>query len=193
MIASTPIHKRDTSSSLSLCAAVIAYVRLCSYLLFCADNSTAAKCRRQNWISEPVLEQVFYMTSRCPQSIPLSQRPRRFTLALAPHYHHRCAIPPCPSPSDKILEKNGIGPWLVSGPLTWLGTLLLLRVGQARKVAVGWCGSELRRRRSSVVEGGRGGSWSRRYFAWFLWTCWSRTVAPLDRGSRQKSKWRLFM
>ena len=55
-----------------------------------------------NWISEPVPEpgfwpnQIFHMTSRRPQSIPLSQRPRRFTLALAPHYHHRCAMPRWP-------------------------------------------------------------------------------------------------
>jgi len=40
MITSTRIHKRDTSSLLPLCAAIAAYVCLCSYLSFCADSST---------------------------------------------------------------------------------------------------------------------------------------------------------
>ena len=47
-----------------------------------------------------------------------------------------------------------------------------------------WSRSESTRRLSSIVEGGgEGWSLSRRHYVWFFWTCSSKTVASLDRGS----------
>ena len=118
MIASTCIHKRNTRSLLSLCAAITAHVRLCSYLSFCADNSTTfaqhadSKMEFQSpyWKSS----QACHLTSCRLQSTPLPQRPWHFTLPLAHHhYYDRCAIPHRSSPpsSDKngALDQNGIG------------------------------------------------------------------------------------
>jgi len=76
--------------------------------------------------------------------------------------------------------------WLVSELQTGLATLLL-GVGWARRVVVD--GMIRIRVQASLQCHRRKRGGGRRDYAWFLWTCSLRTVAPLDRGSWKELKW----
>ena len=90
MIAFTRIHKRNTSSLLSLCIAIITYVLLCGYPPFSCRQPHCpplAKRRPQNWIrfwSIPVL----HSTCCHPRFTASSYCLGGFTLPLTHHHHH---------------------------------------------------------------------------------------------------------
>jgi len=93
MIAFTRIHKRNTSSLLSLCIAIINYALLCGYPTFSSRQPhcpLSAKCRPQNWTrfrSSPTL----HSTCCHPRFTALSYFLGGFTLPL--DYHRWYAIP----------------------------------------------------------------------------------------------------
>ena len=71
MIASTRIHKRNKSSLLPLFAAITAYVRLCNYLPFCADNSTtfAQHAKSKTEFQSRFLTKPSFLSDVSPPSI----------------------------------------------------------------------------------------------------------------------------
>ena len=111
MITSTCIHKRNTSSLLSLCAIITTYVRLCSYLPFCADNSTAFA---QHADSKIEFQSRFLTKPSLLSDVSIHPTPSTLHVTFGsptpprPMCHHPTSIPPPPSDKIRVLEKNSI-------------------------------------------------------------------------------------
>ena len=111
LIASTRIHRRNTSSLLSLCTATTAYVPLCGYLSFDAENTTPSRMRLQikfrgpYWNLFPIKPSPssdVLPSSICSIVPPLRRLYVILGLSLPPPTRHPTSISPPPSGKTRV-------------------------------------------------------------------------------------------